>query len=69
MKKVQTLELRLSVVSNPVNQPQLVTYFTSAVESTSTIEKFEKEAKNIGKADFKHAWDKLKCEREGVSLP
>jgi len=36
-----------------------------------TIEKFEKEAKEIGKASFKYAWvlDKLKAERErGITI-
>ena len=30
-----------------------------------TIEKFEKEATDIGKADFKYDYEKVKCEREG----
>lgn len=35
-----------------------------------TIEKFEKEAAELGKGSFKYAWvlDKLKAEREEVSL-
>ena len=41
------------------------------VRHTGTIEKFEKEAAELGKGSFKYAWvlDKLKAERErGITI-
>lgn len=43
----------------------------SRPSSTGTIEKFEKEANELGKGSFKYAWvlDKLKAERErGITI-
>lgn len=56
----------------PINQFEFSCGLTFLVsKSPGTIEKFEKEANELGKGSFKYAWvlDKLKAERErGITI-
>merc|ERR1711993_213283 len=62
----------LLVMSTPANRPRpVISIYQCGGIDKRTIEKFEKEAQEMGKGSFKYAWvlDKLKAERErGITI-